>query len=112
MRLTMKELLTEWRKETAKGNLTKKNKVISESGMEMNDADGAWYECMSTLQGMAIDNGMVCCLCASKAIEQCGQGPADMKTCLQLIQDCCDDGMLSPQRHLELDNVMIYVAID
>ncbi len=107
MRLTMKELLTEWRKETTKENSTKRNKVISEGKM-----GDVWYQCMDALQVMAIDNGYVCCLCASKAIEQHGQGPADAETCLQLIQDCCDDGMLSPQRHLELDNVMIYVAID
>ena len=71
-----------------------------------------WYECMDALQAMAMDNGWVCCLCASKAIEQSGHGPADMEICLELIQDCCDDGLLSPQRHPKHDNCMIYVAID
>ena len=71
-----------------------------------------WYQCMDTLQAMALENGMVCCLCASQAIEQSGQGPADMQACLDLIQDCCDDGMLAPQRHPTLSDVMVYIAID
>ncbi len=108
MKITMKELLTEWRKETETAKkVNQEKKVISEGAMGQ-----LWYECMDALQAMAMDNGYVCCLCASKAIEQCGQGPADMELCLQLIQDCCDDGLLSPQRHLKHGNCMIYVAID
>ena len=71
-----------------------------------------WYECMDALQAMAMDNGYVCCLCASKAIEQSGQGPADMELCCQLIQDCCDDGMLASMPHPQMKDVTVYVAID
>ena len=71
-----------------------------------------WTGCMDSLFNMAMDNGYVCCLCAAKAIEQSGQGPADMATCCQLIQDCCDDGMLYPQRHPQLSDVIVYMAID
>ena len=71
-----------------------------------------WYTCMDTLVNMALDNGYVCCLCASEVIQRCGQGPADMETCCHLIQDCCNDGMLAPVPHPELRNVTVYVAID
>lgn len=74
-----------------------------------------WYKCMDTLQAMAMDlngDGYVCCLCASKAIEQCGMGPADTSTCCELIQDCIDDGMLMAIKHPECPAVTVYVAID
>ena len=71
-----------------------------------------WYGCMDTLFDMAMENGYVCCLCASKAIEQSGQGPADMNLCCQLIQDCCDDGMLTSIPHPQMRDVVVYTAID
>jgi len=70
-----------------------------------------WYECMDALQAMAMEN-YVCCLCASKALEQCGQGPGDMSTCCQLIQDCIDDGLLMAVPHPKCSDVTVYVAID
>jgi len=97
-------------------NITKRQlkQIIREEKQKLNEGamGEIWYECMDALQAMAMENGYVCCLCASKAIEQSGHGPADMELCLQLIQDCCDDGLLSPQRHLEHTDCMIYVAID
>ena len=71
-----------------------------------------WVQCMDSLFHMAMDNGYVCHLCASVAIKECGQGPADMETCCQLIQDCIDDGMLAPMSHPQMRDVTVYVAID
>jgi len=71
-----------------------------------------WYQCMDNLFQMALENGYVCHLCASKAYEQCGQGPADIEICCRLIQDCCDDGMLAPLQHPTMRNVTVYTAID
>ena len=55
-----------------------------------------WYECMEVLFEMALDNGYVCCLCASKALDKVGMGSQDAETSLQLIADCIGDGMLAP----------------
>ena len=98
MRLTKKQLRTIIREE--------KQKLVEGKMGEL------WYQCMDTLFNMALDNDYVCCLCASKAIEQSGQGPADMETCCQLIQDCCDDGMLAPMPHPQMRDVIVYMAID
>ena len=71
-----------------------------------------WTQCQDELFAMAMENGYVCSSCACKCIESVGQGPGDMETCLQLIQDCCDDGMLSPMPHPTMRSVTVYVAID
>ena len=71
-----------------------------------------WGECQNALFEMAMDNGYVCCKCAAAAIEKTGQGPADMELCCQLIQDCCDDGLLAPFPHPRMKDVTVYMAID
>jgi hypothetical protein len=70
-----------------------------------------WYECMDALFNMALDNGYVCCLCASKAIAQWGE-EATMNDCCQLISDCCEDGMLTPMAHPQMPQITVYAAID
>lgn len=71
-----------------------------------------WSVCMDNLFQTALDNGYVCCLCAANAITQAGMPSPDMETCCQLIQDCCDDGMLAPLQHPSMRNVTVYTAID
>ena len=89
-------------------------KIIREEKQKLQEGrmGELWYQCMDSLFNMAMDNGYVCCLCASMAIKESGQGPADMDLCCQLIQDCCDDGMLAPAAHPQMKDVIVYVAID
>ena len=89
-------------------------RMIREEKQKLNEGQMGelWYQCMDSLFEMALDNGFVCCLCAAKAIESSGQGPADMDTCCQLISDCIDDGMLSPIPHPQMPQVTVYAAID
>ena len=89
-------------------------RIIREEKRKLNEGamGELWYSCMDSLFNMAMENGFVCCLCASKAIAETGQGPADMETCCQLIQDCCSDGMLTPIPHPSMKDVIVYAAID
>ena len=90
-------------------------KIIREEKQKLNEGQMAeqWYGCMDGLFEMALMNGYVCHLCASKAINNySNQGPADMETCSQLIQDCIDDGMLTSAPHPKLKDVIVYMAID
>ena len=93
---------------------TQLKRIIKEERIKLQESKTGevWYQCMDNLFQMALENGYVCHLCASKAYEQCGQGPADMEICCQLIQDCCDDGLLAPMKHPKHFNVWVYVAID
>lgn len=103
MNLTMKELLTEWRKPA-----TKRKQTISEGRM-----GEKWVDCMQALQAMAMNNYLIDILNdASNAIEQQEMGPADMSTCCNLVQDCFDDGLLKAMPHPECPVVTVYVAID
>lgn len=103
-----------WRKEM---KITKRQlkQLIREEKQKLTEGKvgQVWYECMDALQAMAMEEPFhVCCLCASKAIEQCGMGPADMSTCCNLIQDCIDDGLLMAVPHPDCPSVTVYVAID
>jgi len=89
-------------------------RIIREEKISLQEgrAEELWYECMDALFEMALDNGYVCCLCASKTLDKVGMGSHDAETSLQLIADCIGDGMLAPMPHPEHAQVTVYMAID
>lgn len=83
-----------------------KQKLVREGGMK-----DLYGECQNEVYAMAQENGYVCHLCVSQAIESCGMGPADMHLCCQIIEDCILSGMLKPGRCPEYPEVTVYFPV-
>jgi len=84
---------------------TKLKRIIRES---MKDLYG---EVQNEVYAMAQQNGYVCHLCVSKAIEASGMGPADMHLCCQIIEDCILSGMLEPGSCPKYSEVTVYFPV-
>ena len=68
-------------------------------------------EVQNEVYAMAQENGYVCHLCVSKAIEASGMGPADMHTCCQIIEDCILSGMLEAGSCPKYPEVTVYFPV-
>tara|TARA_B110000211_G_C13966700_1_gene503105 strand:- start:57 stop:380 length:324 start_codon:yes stop_codon:yes gene_type:complete len=107
----MKELLTEWRKETTKGNSTKRNKVISENSHESYDEQ--WYNAMDALVEMAHNKGHVTIACAQKALQNTyGFKADDVEYAIKLVAAAIGDGVLGAMPHPKHPEVTVYVPRD
>ena len=84
---------------------SKLRRIIRESVKEL------YGECQNEVYAMAQENGYVCHLCVSKAVEMCGMGPADMDLCCQILEDCILSGMLKPGSCPEYPEVTVYFPV-
>lgn len=84
---------------------SKLRRILRESVKEL------YGECQNEVYGMAQDNGYVCCLCVSKAVEACGMGPADMDLCCQILEDCVLSGMLRAGKCPEYPEITVYFPV-
>ena len=81
-------------------------KVINEGRMKE-----LYGECQNEVYAMAQENGYVCHLCVSQAVEMCGMGPADMHLCCQIIEDCILSGILKPGSCPKYPEVTVYFPV-
>ena len=63
---------------------------------------------------MAQQNGYVCHLCVAQSAEQSGMGQIhkiDMNLCCKILQDCIEDGLLTPGPCPEYQLVTVYFPV-
>lgn len=82
-----------------------KHKLLREGMKEL------YGECQNEVYAMAQEQGYVCHLCVSKAVEMCGMGPADMHLCCQIIEDCILSGLLEPGSCPKYPEVTVYFPV-
>ncbi len=83
----------------------KLKRILRESVKEL------YGECQNEVYAMAQENGYVCHLCVSKAVEMCGMGPADMDLCCQILEDCILSGILRPGVCPKYPEVTVYFPV-
>ena len=87
-------------------------RIIREEKRRLNEGMKELYgECQNEVYAMAQENGYVCHLCVSKAVEMCGMGPADMHLCCQILEDCILSGMLESGSCPKYPEVTVYFPV-
>ena len=87
-------------------------RIIREEKRKINESVKELYaECQNEVYAMAQENGYVCHLCVSQAVEMCGMGPADMHVCCKILEDCILSGMLKPGSCPNYPEITVYFPV-